>query len=117
MEEQDLEDVHHALVQQWGIGALEHERIAKDELIEALARRVRFLMSHDFERLLSGMYMIDVPEERFSEAVNLPEKDRPDHVIAQLIFERELQKMETRKRYAAANEDAPIPLEDEGTSS
>ena len=99
MEEHDLQDIHQALVQQWGVLPIGEERIAWDALVEALSRRINFLLNHDFERLMSCMYMIDVPEQRFSEAVKLPEKDRPARAIAELIIEREVQKMESRKRY------------------
>lgn len=118
MEAQDLQDVHHALVQQWGIGALEPGCVARDALIEALGRRVDFLMKHDHERLLYGMYMIDVSEQRFSDAIKLPEKDRPGLVIAELILEREIEKMESRKRFASPEDsDGPLPIEDHPPAS
>lgn len=99
MEKHDLLDVHQALVQQWGISPLGEERIAWEALMKELSRRIGFLLKHDFERLMSCMYMIDVPEQSFSEAVNLPEKDGPARAIAELIIEREVQKMESRKRH------------------
>ncbi len=99
MEKHDLQDIHQALVQQWGIWPVGENRIAWDALVEELGRRVEFLLKHDFERLMSCMYMVDVSEQRFSEAVKLPEEDRPARVIAELILEREVQKMESRKRY------------------
>ncbi len=95
----DLQDVHRELVQHWGIWPLAEKRIARDAILEELGRRVGFLLKHDFERLMSCMYMIDVSEQRFSEAVKLPQKDRPARAIAELILEREVEKMESRKRY------------------
>ncbi len=103
MEPADLRDVHRALVQQWGIWAIEGKRIARDAILDELARRVDFLLKHDFDRLMSCMYTIDVAEQRFSEALKLPEKDKPARAIAQLILEREIEKMESRKRYARAD--------------
>ena len=87
------------------------ERIAWDALLDELGRRVDFLLKYDFERLTSCMYMIDISEQRFSEAVKLPEKDKPARVIAQLILEREVEKMESRRRYTpteAAHRGIPI---------
>ncbi len=86
-------------MQQWGIWPLEEKRIAWDAMLGELGRRVDFLLKHDFERLMSCMYMVDVSEQRFSEAVKLPEKDKPARVIAQLILEREVEKMGSRKHF------------------
>ena len=102
MEAADLQDVHRALVQHWGLWPLGEKRIAWDAILDELGRRVDFMLRHDFDRLMSCMYMIDISERRFSEAVNLPEKDRPSRAIAQLILEREIQKMESRKHYTRA---------------
>ncbi len=99
MEPADLQDVHQALVQHWGIWPLGEKRIAWDAILDELGRRVDFMLRHDFDRLMSCMYMIDISEQRFSEAVKLPEKNRPARAIAQLILEREVEKMESRKRY------------------
>jgi len=99
MEKHDLLDIHQALVQQWGIWPVGEKRIAWDALVQELGRRVEFLLKHDFERLMSCMYMVDISEQRFSEAIKLPEEDKPARVIAELILEREVQKMESRKRY------------------
>ena len=99
MEKHDLQDIHQALVQHWGIWPIGENRIAWDALVKELGSRVEFLLKHDFERLMSCMYMVDVSEQRFSEAINLPEEDKPARVIAELILEREVQKMESRKRY------------------
>lgn len=99
MEKHDLQDIHQALVQQWGIWPLGEKCIAWDALVQELGRRVEFLLKHDFERLMSCMYMVDISEQRFSEAIKLPEEDKPARVIAELILEREVQKMESRKRY------------------
>ena len=99
MEPTDLQDLHRALVQQWGVWPLGEKRIAWDAILDELGRRVDFLLKHDFERLMSCMYMIDVSEQRFSEAVKSPEGDRPARAIAELILEREVEKMESRRRY------------------
>ena len=99
MEPTDLQDLHRALVQQWGVWPLGEKRIAWDAILDELGRRVDFLLKHDFERLMSCMYMIDISEQRFSKVLKQSEKDRPARAIAQLILEREVEKMESRRRY------------------
>lgn len=98
--EQSLEELHRALVQHWGIWPVGHKRLQREALIEELSRRVEFLMKYDFDRLCYCMYTIDVPEEKFAEAVKRPEEEQPAKLIAELIIEREVQKMESRRRYA-----------------
>ena len=118
MEPTDLQDVHRALVQQWDIWPLEEKRIAWDAILDELGRRVDFLLKHDFDRLMSCMYTIDVSEKRFSEALDLPEKDKPARAIAQLILEREVEKMKSRKRYARTEAThSGIPIEYDPPSS
>lgn len=111
MESADLQDVQQALVQHWGVRPLAEKRIDLDAILDELCRRVDFMLQHDFERLTACMYTIDVSEERFSEALKLPEKDKPARAIAQLILEREVEKMESRKRYTRM-EDLPSSSED-----
>lgn len=99
----DLEDVHRALVQQWGIWPVGRERLAREALIEELGRRVGFLLRHDLDRLISAMYILDVPETKFAEAVQRPAHEQPEKLLAEIILEREVEKMQTRRRYASAS--------------
>ncbi len=94
------EDLHRALVQQWGVGPIGSGRPGREALLEELRRRVDFLLRHDFDRLISCMYMLDVPEEKFTEAVRRPPHEQPDRLLADIILEREIERMQTRRRYA-----------------
>lgn len=67
-----------------------------DDLMKRLTRVVAYLLDHDFERLINGLYRIDVDERKVSEVLN---SNNPATDIAALIFERELQKVETRWKY------------------
>lgn len=60
------------------------------------------LLQHDFERLNALMYRHDVNEKAFNEALGLPTDRERSFAIAELVIERELQKMETRAAYAKA---------------
>ena len=82
--------------QVWGI---DDAGIDWEALVDALSRRVDHLMRHDFEGLMTAMYQIDVSEQRFTEAVERPPGEQPARAVAELILERELEKMESRKRY------------------
>ena len=72
--------------------------LTQDKAFDFLLKLVENLMTHDFNRLLNSLYRIDVSEEKLKMA--LAESDNPAKTVAQMIWERELQKVETRKRYS-----------------
>ena len=67
-----------------------------DKLQEWLTREISILLDRDFQHLLNVLYRIDVSEEKVKQA--FAGKD-PAYAIAGLIIERELKKVETRKKY------------------
>ncbi len=68
-------------------------------LIERLVKVVDHLISTDFNKLLNILYRIDVSEEKLKDALS-NNTENTSEIIAQMIFERELQKVETRKKYS-----------------
>jgi len=83
----------------------EDEALIKDEhldlntLHEKLSLLVAYLMEHDMHRLLNAMYRLDVSETRFHEAMQSESKQEAAIRIADLIIEREMQKVKTRLHY------------------
>jgi hypothetical protein len=73
--------------------------VDKEKLHEQIRLFVKDLLIHDFEKLCSLMYRHDVRESAFSEALSLPDDDKRASMIATLVIERELKKMETRQAY------------------
>ena len=88
-----------AIVQQWNVpsdtGLMHHE------LLDALTLQVSRLIDTDINRLMTAMYTLDINESRFADAMGLPDKDMAARAVAELILEREIQKMETRQQYEA----------------
>ena len=72
---------------------------ALPELEGALAVYINNLILHNFNRLIQLLYRIDVSEPK----VKLMLKENPDKdaglIIARLIIERQLKKIETRKQF------------------
>ncbi len=78
----------------------DHGNVSVEEILTRLTQIVDYLISNDFNKLLNALYRIDVSEDRLKATLaNNPENAA--HVIAQMILERELQKVESRKRYSA----------------
>ena len=66
---------------------------------EQLAYVIAHLMEENFERLCQAMYRLDVSEARFGEVLkHSPVEDIP-YAIADLVIEREMQKVRTRMIY------------------
>lgn len=70
-----------------------------DELKEKLDKIVAYLLDNDFERLLNAMYRLDINEEKFKMAISGLHGSNISMEITDLIIARELQKMETRRKY------------------
>ena len=76
-----------------------------DQLQAIIANRINYLISHDFEKLLRILYQVDISEKQLKKNL-LENKEDAASLIAQMIIERQLQKMKTRKEYKA-NSDIP----------
>lgn len=69
------------------------------ELKEILTRQIAFLLDRQFERLLQAMYRIDVNEQEFRAVLA---GDAPvAEALAELVLQRELRKVETRRMYSS----------------
>ena len=76
-----------------------HDTMAGDKLFNELSNYIGSLIDTDFQRLIRLLYQVDINEETLKNL--LRENDGRDSakLIAALIIERQLQKLETRKSY------------------
>jgi hypothetical protein len=75
------------------------ETIDLNTLHEKLSLLVAYLLENDMHRLLNAMYRLDVSEAKFHEAMQSDSKEKAASRIADLIIEREMQKVKTRLHY------------------
>lgn len=75
------------------------ETLNRDELKQRLTLFFSDLLQHDFNQLCTIIYRHDVSEIRFREVLQIPDLDVQAEQIADLVIERELQKIATRKAY------------------
>jgi len=87
--------------------------ISQEELRAALAAHINHLINHDFEKLVFLLYRIDVDENKMRALLEKKEARRDDPVgrgenagllITDLIIERQLQKIKSRKDSKSNNE-------------
>lgn len=75
---------------------LQTYELLRNKLIEV----IHYLLSNDIEKLLTAVYRIDVQEDKFKSAMNGENIIFISENIADLILEREFQKVEYRKKFS-----------------
>ena len=68
-----------------------------EDLQLKLTTHINYLLLHDFEKLISILYRIDVSEHKLRNMRSVHYNEDAANIIAALIIERQLQKMESRK--------------------
>lgn len=81
--------------------AISSEESLKDRLLfEQLAADINHLIQTDFEKLVNLLYRIDVSEAKVKEMLHAhPDRDA-GHIIAELLIERQMQKIKLRKEFS-----------------
>ncbi len=64
-----------------------------------LAAYLNDLINRDFEKLVQLLYRLDVSEKKLKAMLSQPSQADAGQVIADLILERQLQKVELRKKF------------------
>lgn len=81
---------------------LDSESLAKssyNEQLESLTVFIDNLIKNDFDKLVRLLYRIDVSERKVRSVLAENKGKESSNLIAQLIIEREMEKMETRERF------------------
>ncbi len=71
--------------------------ISSKELKEKLTAFINDLINHDFEKLVFYLYRIDVNESKMKQLLNQREGENAAGLIADLIIERQIEKIKSRK--------------------
>ena len=62
---------------------------------------IKYLLDHDFNRLINACYRLDVEQSKFQQALNSPNPDNVPEAIALLVLEREQEKIKWRLKYSS----------------
>ena len=79
--------------------------ISLDELQTRLSAYVNELIQTDFQHLITLLYRIDVSELKLKKLLKLNSQEEAGKIIAALIIERQLQKIESRKHFSRPDDD------------
>ena len=76
------------------------ETLSLEELKKKLATHINFLINNEFEKLVFYLYRIDVSEAKIKALLHANDGENAASLIAGLIIERQLQKIESRKKFS-----------------
>ncbi|MGQ0738936.1 MAG: hypothetical protein ACT4OJ_07760 [Bacteroidota bacterium] len=79
---------------------------SQEEFKQHLAAHINHLINHDFEKLIWYLYRIDVDENKMRDLLEKEEGENAAGLIADLIIERQLQKIKSREQ---TKNDSDIP--------
>jgi len=92
-----IKEIHDLVVKDLTLRKEANIDIANFDTLKVwLAHEIQLLLDHDFQRFLNMLYLIDVDEQKAKEA--FADND-PSWRLAELVIERELQKVESRRKY------------------
>jgi hypothetical protein len=81
------------------LGLLLPEKISADEMRRRLSIHINYLIEHDFQKLVSVLYRVDVNEKKLKHLLKENIDEDAGLIIADLIIERQLQKIKSRQQF------------------
>ena len=80
-----------------------HSKRSIEELKLAVSEYIDHLIANDFNKLMRILYRVDVSEKMLRANLQQQEKNAAA-VIADMLVDRQLEKMQTRKKFRADND-------------
>lgn len=102
MPDHELVETQRALISNWGMAPapVAEDELSRRLLLEALVERILHLFKYDYNKLLTALYMLDVPESRYRTALQQPDAAAKAHALAELILDRETARVRSWLFYA-----------------
>jgi hypothetical protein len=93
-----MENEQLALVLQNEFSVVAPEQPDREQLLRLLAEKIDVLIRTDFNRLLLMLYRVDVDESKLRELLRTQHGQAAGNIIANLVIERELEKIRLREK-------------------
>ena len=97
MDAKSLQETADILAKNWGLSI--PSTPAMETLRAALRLRILELLEDNFGGLVNAMYRIDISEPAFKTALNAGSTSAVADQVTDLVIQRELQRLETRRQY------------------
>ena len=81
-----------------------HEKRSIEDLKQALVVYINHLISNDYNKLMRILYKVDVSEKLLKTNLQQQQKDAVS-IIAEMIIERQIEKMRSRQQFKTGNKD------------
>ena len=98
MDEKDLQEAAVALQQEWGLQL--PPVVSEQAILEQLTARVIYFLERGPEAFFQLMYRLDISERKLNDVID---KDDVAAQIARLIYDRQIQKIQSRHIYKSTN--------------
>ena len=79
------------------------ENLSRDQIKERLTEYINDLIDHNFSKLVNLLYKIDVSESRLKRLLDETSGNNAGDIIAELIIERQIQKIESREQFTSGD--------------
>lgn len=73
---------------------------SEDDYVRILSKAIEMMLNRDFERLLQICYRIDLGEGKLKKILNESDPEMVSSDLARALWDRQKQKIETRRRYS-----------------
>jgi len=105
MQNQVINEAAIALQNEWGLQL--PDIISEEEILKQLAKRVAVLIDQGPETFFQLMYRLDISEKKLNGVMQ--EEDVAEN-IARLIYDRQFQKIQSRRLFKSMNEEVDPEL-------
>lgn len=99
--EQSTQSVAQALAEDWELALT--PTISEEEILQLLEEKVSAMLTRSPEVFFTLMYRLDIPEQKLMSALEDPSTGV--RMVAKLIFNRQVQKFESRKASRHSDDD------------
>jgi len=96
---EELSDQSQLIVSICNKFEIDSETVSLENLKEILNLKVVYLLTYEMEKLLQLFYRLDLNEKKVKEIFAQSSAHKIAPALVDLILERELEKIETRKKY------------------
>ena len=79
--------------------------LSEEELHTRISQHINYLINHDFEKLIYYLYRADVNENKMRHLLQQKEGENAAGLIADLIIERQLEKIKSRRQFRQQDND------------
>ena len=100
----NIEQVRELVIKDLTLSDQEAEglMVADDvKLFNNLKAIIKYLLDHDFNRLINACYRLDIAQGSFQNAINAANPDKIPEEIALLVVKREQEKVKWRLKYSS----------------